>query len=77
MGSPGDDSPTADSPLGDFLDAALQLPHGLRVHVTDPQAFRAAFDALRSARAPLYDTLFIRSAPLNAHEIWIVKTEQA
>lgn len=59
--------------LREFLIAAQQLPHGLRVHATDPQAFRAAFDALRAQAAPLFDNLTIRSAPLNAHEIWIIK----
>lgn len=74
MGTPGD-LPVS-TPLGnlsEYLTAALQLPHGLRVHVTDPQAFRAAFEALRAQAAPTYDNLYIRSAPLNAHEIWILK----
>lgn len=61
------------STLTEVCEAAILLPHGYRVQVTDPQAFREEFEQLRTISAPKFDALYLRAAPMNAHEIWILK----
>lgn len=64
---------TAATSTLEVCEAAIQLPRGLRVQVNDPQAFRAEFEQLRTVHAPKFDSLSLRAAPLNAHEVWIIK----
>lgn len=70
--------PERDSML-ECLYAALSSPKGLRVTTGDPQAFKTLFEAERERAAkttPALYSLFLRSSPTNANELWIIKGEE-